>query len=91
MPPTAIPGFGPACLPELRACGIYSVAHIRELGWEAAYLRWVGRFPARVNVNAACAMLAAEQGISWQQVDPADKERVRRLVRRLRASGKQVL
>jgi hypothetical protein len=68
----------------LRAVGIDSDATIRRLGWEEAYLRWVDRFPSRINVNAAVGMLAAEQGISWLHVSPADKERARALVKRLR-------
>jgi hypothetical protein len=79
--------FGPVCTPELRAVGIDSEDAIRKLGWEEAYLRWVDRFPNRVNVNAAVAMLAAEQGISWLRVSPADKGRARALVKRLRRQG----
>jgi hypothetical protein len=79
-----IAGFGPICTPELRAVGIDSVAGIRELGWEEAYLRWVERFPARINSNAACAMIAAERGISWLKLDEEDRRSAKRLVALLR-------
>ena len=80
-----IEGFGPVCSPELRAVGIQSVEDIRALGWEEAYLRWVARFPARVNVNAAVGMVAAELGVPWLKVGVEDKEQARRVVARLRA------
>jgi hypothetical protein len=76
--------FGPVCQPELNAIGIRSNAQIRELGWEEAYLRWVERFPVRINVNAAVAMIAAEQGIHWKAVSAQDKAKAQILVRRLR-------
>jgi hypothetical protein len=83
--PTEIAGFGPVCTPELRAIGIRSPEDIRQLGWEEAYLRWAERFPARINVNAAYGMIAAERGISWLKLSPADKARARAVVARLRA------
>ena len=85
--PKHIPGFGPACTPELQAVGIDSIERIRELGWEEAYLRWVERFPNRINVNAAVAMFAAEQNMSWLLVSREEKERARRLVQRLRSQA----
>lgn len=86
----SIAGFGPVCTPELDAAGIRTVEDIRRMGWEEAFLRWVELFPSRLNVNAATGMLAAEQGVHWLKVDPADKGRVRALVRRIRMqSGKR--
>ena len=81
----AIAGFGPVCTPELRAAGIDSSEQIRQLGWQEAYLSWIARFPERINVNAAVAMIAAEQNVRWLDVSPEDKERARSLVRRLRS------
>jgi hypothetical protein len=81
--------MGPTCLPELRAAGIDSAERIRELGWEEAYLRWVERFPSRVNVNAAVAMVAAEHDIHWLSVSLEQKERARRLVQRLRGETRR--
>ena len=80
----SIEGFGPVCSPELRAVGIRSVEDIRALGWEEAYLRWVARFPTRVNVNAAVGMIAAELGVPWLKVGADEKEQARRVVARLR-------
>lgn len=83
-PSPTIAGFGPVCTPELRAVGIHSAEDIRELGWEEAYLRWIERFPARINVNAAYGMLAAERGISWLELTASDKAQARSFVQRLR-------
>ncbi len=76
-------GFGPVCSPELHAVGIHSVARIEELGWQEAYLCWVARSPARINVNAAYEMIAAERWISWLDLSAADKARARSFVARL--------
>lgn len=76
--------FGPACTPELHAVGLTSDEEIRALGWEEAFLRWTARFPARINVNAAYGMLAAERGVNWLQLSDEDKAQARRLVGRLR-------
>lgn len=66
--------------------GIDSAERIRELGWEEAYLRWAESFPARINLNMAVVMIAAEQNIHWLEVTPAEKERARGVVERLRKS-----
>lgn len=80
-----IPGIGPVCTPELWAAGVDSVERIRELGWREAYLRWVERYPSRINVNAAVGIFAAEKGIPWRSVCGEEKEEIRKLVRRLAA------
>lgn len=54
------------------------------MGWEEAYSRWVAQFPSRLNLNAAYGMLAAERGISWKELSPADRDAARRIVTMLR-------
>lgn len=83
---TNIAGFGPVCTPELRAVGIHSADDIRHLGWEEAYLRWIARFPARLNVLAAYGMLAADRDVSWLKLSAADKATAQSFVRRLRSA-----
>lgn len=79
-----IPGFGPVCTPELEAIGLDSVEKIRAIGWKEAYLRWVERFPARINLNAALGMVAADRGVHWLKVAPEDRVAAKRLVFLLR-------
>lgn len=76
--------LGPVCAPELRHAGIESLEQLRELGWEEAYVRWVELFPERINVNAAVAMIGAEQGIDWRKVSSADRNRAKKIVASLR-------
>ncbi len=79
--PGNIAGFGPVCTPELRAVGIHSAEDIRSLGWEEAYLRWIARFPARLNVLAAYGMIAAERDVSWLKLSATDKAAAQSFVR----------
>lgn len=84
-PAGLVPGFGPVCSPELIEVGLDSLEAIREVGWREAWLRWAERFPARVNVNAAVGMLAAEKGVPWLSIHGEEKEEVRRMVEKLRS------
>ena len=80
--------FGPACTPELHAVGLTSDEEIRALGWEEAFVRWTARFPARLNVNAAYGVIAAEQGVNWLARSAEDKAKATSLVKRLRRSAR---
>lgn len=77
--------LGPVCAPELRAAGFETVESMVEAGWEEVCLQWAGLFPARINVNAFAAVIGAIDGVDWRAIDPAKKERARRLASRLRA------
>ena len=77
-------GLGGICGRELRRAGISTLERLQELGWEEALMQWTAMFPSRINVNAAVGLIAAIQGIHWLKVSPGDKERARRMVKRLR-------
>ena len=78
--------IGPICGAELRAVGIATVDDLRQHGWETVYERWVERFPDRSHSMVAYALIGAEQGVNITQLSATDKERARRLTRRLKAN-----
>ena len=83
LPLSGARNLGPVTAVELRAAGIESLAQLRELGWEEACARWAALFPARLNLNAFCAVIGALEECDWRAVPPERKESARRLIRRL--------
>ncbi|HEX7927401.1 MAG TPA: hypothetical protein VF678_07410 [bacterium] len=77
--------MGPVTAAELAAIGLSSPAKIRALGWEAAFERWVERYPNRLNVNAAVGIVSVVDNVSWLKLPAARKAEARRVVEALRA------
>ncbi len=63
--------------------GIETVEDLRELGWEDACVRWSDAYPLRLNVNAFSGVVAATEGVDWQELDVGWKARIRALKARL--------
>jgi hypothetical protein len=76
--------MGPITAAELESLGIDSVERLQVLGCEQAFLRWVEAYPARLNVNAAVGLVAAELGVSWLNLGARDRARAVKMVNEVR-------
>lgn len=76
--------LGPVTERELNAVGIHTLEDLRQLGWEETFARWVERFPERMNLNAATALIGALDDIDWRRVSSPEKERARKLIAKLK-------
>ena len=69
---------------ELNAVGIHEIDDLRQLGWEEAFARWAERYPKRLNLNAAAALIGAIDNTDWRRVPSEEKERARKLIAQLK-------
>ena len=82
--------LGPVSRKELHLIGIHSLADIQKLGWEEVCIRWAGRFPQRINLNAFTSIIGAELDCDWRNVPPALRRRAEALASRLKAAQRRV-
>lgn len=75
--------IGPICGAELRSIGIPTHEDLQDEGFESVYERWVRRYPNRIHLMAAYALLGAEQGVKLERLSPAAKARARAMVKQL--------
>lgn len=76
--------MGPVTSAELSTLGLDDAGKIRELGWQEVFLRWIEAYPGRLNVNAACGLIAVVEGVDWRNISPQEKRRAQSLVAALR-------
>jgi hypothetical protein len=55
-----------------------------SLEWEEAFARWAERYPKRLNLNAAAALIGAIDNTDWRRVPSEEKERARKLIAQLK-------
>ncbi len=75
---------GPVWSREFAALGLHTLEHLCEHGWEEACLLWVERYPDRINLNAFTSVIGAIQGVAWNEINPADRQRAKLLIVELR-------
>ncbi len=80
--------LGPVSSREFAALGVHTLERLCELGWEEACLLWVERYPARINLNAFTSVIGAIQGVAWNEINPADRQRAKVLIAELRRRGR---
>lgn len=83
-PLASVVNFGPVILPELASLGVTTIAQLERLGASEVLRRWVERYPERLNLHAAVALVATLEGASWTRISPAGKATARRIVAELR-------
>ena len=83
-PLAAVVNFGPVILPELASLGVTTVAQLERLGAAEVLRRWVERYPERLNLHAAVALVATLEGAPWTRISPGGKASARRIIAELR-------
>ena len=80
----AAKNLGPVCARELGQLGIHTLEHMRDLGWQEVCLKWVERFPSRVNLNAFRCVIGAICDVRWSEIPQEADAEAQRMVRQLR-------
>ncbi|MDX2175246.1 MAG: TfoX/Sxy family DNA transformation protein [Candidatus Sumerlaeia bacterium] len=76
--------LGPTTGAELRTVGIATLADLVEAGWEEALWRVCERFPERLHLTMACALIGAIEGCDWRAVTPERKAAARVALARMK-------
>jgi hypothetical protein len=76
--------LGPVCAREFARLGIYTLEHLRDLGWKEACLMWAERFPSRINLNAFRSVIGAVYDVDWNRIPPEEDADARRTLDQLR-------
>ena len=87
-PVSSIPNLGPATEGHFAKAGIHSAQELRELGADAAYLRWLGAgLPA--HFIGYYALVMGLQGRPWNDCQGDEKKALRRRFDALKAQAKK--
>ncbi len=77
MPIENLQNIGPKSVALLRAAGIDSLDHLREMGAVSAYRRLKFVDPRTVSLNMLWALQGALTGRDWKDIPAVEKDRLR--------------
>ncbi len=76
--------LGPKTTQEMASIGIETIGQLRKVGWKAAFLDLIGKYPERLNLNMASALIGTILDIHWQDIPSIDKTEAKELIRSLK-------
>lgn len=76
--------IGPQTGMELQSIGITTLDQLVSQGWEEVFVLLVEKYPHRCNLNMACALIGAVEGVHWTNVSPSSKQRGKQLIASLK-------
>jgi DNA transformation protein len=76
--------LGPKASAEMASIGILTRAQLRALGWEKAFRKLVAKYPERLNLNMAAALIGAELGIDWRKIPQQQRQNAKALIKSIK-------
>ncbi len=76
--------LGPKTTQEMASIGITTRAELKAEGWESAFRRLIARYPDRLNLNMASALIGAISGKDWREISAKQKESAKHLIKALK-------
>lgn len=70
---------------ELRTLGIDTIEKLKMLGWEKAFLKWVGHYPQRLHTIVGYVVMGAVYDQPCFKLDPELKAEVKNLIKELKS------
>lgn len=83
--------LGPKTTEEMASIGIKSLVQIRRIGWEKAFRKLIAKYPERLNLNMASALIGAELGMDWRVIPRQHKEDAKALIKALKPKKQPLL
>lgn len=77
--------LGPTTAAEIKSLGFCFLDEIETIGWESFCVRWIERFPERLNLNAFTAVIGALEDCDWRELDSELKDEARQLIREIKS------
>jgi DNA transformation protein and related proteins len=76
--------LGPKTTAEMATIGIHTAAELKAEGWESAFKKLVKKYPHRLNLNMASALIGATLGKDWREIPEAKKAQAKALIKELK-------